>query len=247
MLAGSILLARRRQDAWVLLLTLVLYPFLYAAFPTSWFWNDGRYAISLTPILSLVIAGGLWDVLRPSVAAWAVSTLLVLASLSTLMAFNNSYGAIARPSELSRFTANPNPAVAQLAAQLERMGISHAYAGYWVANDLTFISDDRVTALSLGEDRNPPGASNAGRRNVAWIFVPDTSIRADSAQLGSTTDIEPGSETEPALIGWLAAHGDSYRKKSTDGFDVIIPTRSVSPVEGNGLSPPARARRRGAV
>ena len=57
-----------------LVLALGLYPFLsYDLFPTSWFWNDGRYGLSLTPILSLVIAGGLWQMVRPPVAAWVVS------------------------------------------------------------------------------------------------------------------------------------------------------------------------------
>ena len=62
---SAVLVAIRRPDAWILVLALALYPLLYAAFPTSWFWNDGRYGLSLTPILSLVIAGGLWQMARP--------------------------------------------------------------------------------------------------------------------------------------------------------------------------------------
>ena len=232
--AGAILLAISRPDAWILGLTLALYPFVYAAFPTSSFWNDGRYGVTLTPILALVIAGGLWQMLRPGLAAWAGAAVLVLACASTLVAFNDGYGAIGSPSELTSFTADPNPAVTALAAQLEHLGIAHAYAGYWVANDLTFISDGRVTALSVGVNRNPPGASNTGQKSVAWIFVPDASVGADSSQLGSITDIEPGTITEPAFISWLTAHGVPYRKKSTDGFDVIVPARDVSPAEVAG-------------
>ncbi len=83
---------------------------------------------------------------RPAVAAWAASALLVLACVSTLIPFDDGYGAIGRPSELTSFTANPNTEVTALADQLDRLGISHAYAGYWVANDLTFISNGRVHA-----------------------------------------------------------------------------------------------------
>jgi len=233
-MACAILLALRRPGAWVLLLTLALYPFLYAAFPTSWFWNDGRYGISLTPILSLIIAGGLWQMVRPPIATWLGSALLVLACASTLVAFNDGYGAIRTPSELTSFAANPNLAVSRLADQLKRLGITHAYAGYWVANNLTFISNSEVTALSLGENRNPPGASNASEMNVAWIFVPDASVAADAAQLGSVSDIEPGTVTEPALVGWLTAHGVPYRKTSTDGFVVIVPAESVRPAQVSG-------------
>ncbi len=241
-LSGTVLLVLRRRDAWVLALTLGLYPFLYAAFPTSWFWNDGRYGISLTPILSLVIVGGVWQMLRPPLVAWVGSALLVVACVSTLVAFNDGYGAIGRPSELTSFASDPNPAVTALAAQLGRLGVSHAYAGYWVANDLTFISNGKVTALALDQNRNPPGASNAGAKDVAWIFVPNASIGPVSAQLGSVTDLQPGSITEHELIAWLTAHGVPYERKVGQGFDVIVPDRNIRPtaVAGSPALAPVR-------
>ena len=229
--SSAVLLVLRRPDAWVLVLALALYPFLYAAFPTSWFWNDGRYGLSLTPILSLVIAGGLWQMVRPAVAAWVASALLVLACVSTLIAFNDGYGAIGRPSELTSFTANPNTEVTALADELDRLGITHAYAGYWVANDLTFISNGRVTALALNEGRNPPGATNAGVKDVAWVFVPDASVGAVSAQTGSVADLDPGTITETQLTAWLTAHGVPFQRHTVRGFDVIVPERSVSPAD----------------
>ncbi len=231
---GAALLAVRVPDARVLVLTLALFPVLYAAFPTSWFWNDGRYAIALTPLLSLTIAGACWQLFRPTVAAWLSCALLVAAMASTLIAFNDVTGAIARPSELTTFSANPNSLVTSLADRLERAGIAHAYAGYWVANDLTFMSDNRVTALSLGVSRNPPTATNAGDVTVAWIFVPTGSIPMDSAQLESVSDLEPGSVTEGALTGWLQDHKVPYRTISTSGFDVIVPSRNIDPAEVQG-------------
>ena len=228
-LGGAVILVVRCRDSWILALTLVLYPFLYAAFPTSWFWNDGRYGLSLTPILSLVIAGGLWQMVRPRTAVWAASALLVLACVSTLVAFNDGYGAIGKPSELTSFVANPNTEVTALADQLDRLGISHAYAGYWVANDLTFLSNGRITALALDENRNPPGATNTGAKNVAWVFVPDASVGAVSSQTGSVTDLQPGALTETQFIAWLQAHGVPYRRHTIGGFDVIVPERNVNP------------------
>ena len=161
-------------------------------------------------------------------AAWAASTLLVLACVSTLIAFNDGYGAVGRPSELTSFTANPNTEVTALADQLDRLGISHASAGYWVANDLTFISNGRVTALALNEGRNPPGATNAGVKDVAWVFVPDASVGAVSAQTGWVSDLEPGTITETQLTAWLTAHGVPYQRHTVQGFDVVVPERSVS-------------------
>lgn len=233
-LGGAVLLVVRCPDSWILALALVLYPFLYAAFPTSWFWNDGRYGLSLTPILSLVLVGGLWQMVRPGVAAWAGSALLVLACVSTLVAFNDGYGAIGRPSELTSFVANPNTEVTALADQLDLLGISHAYAGYWIANDLTFISNGRVTALALDENRNPPGATNAGAKDVAWVFVPDASVAAVSSQTGSVTDLQPGALTETQFIAWLQSHGVTYQRHAVRGFDVIVPDQNVDPATVTG-------------
>ncbi len=229
--SAAILLALRLPDTRVLVLTLALFPALYAAFPTSWFWNDGRYAIALTPVLALIIAGGLWQMFRASIATWVGCALLVAAFASTLVAFNAGSGAIAHPSQLAEFSANPNPAVTSLAGQLSRMKVSHAYAGYWVANDLTFISDNRVTALAFGENRNPPDAANTGNAPVAWIFVPARSLANDLPQLGSVTNLQPGSISETTLDAWLMAHKVTYRVVATMGFDVILPSRNVNPTQ----------------
>jgi hypothetical protein len=228
LVSACVMIAIRVPDARFLVVTLILFPVLYAAFPTSWFWNDGRYAISLTPVLSLVVAGGLWQILRPSVAAWVGSAVLLVALVSTLVAFNDGYGAITGHDELTSFSANPNPAITTLASQLNRLGVTHAYAGYWVANYLTFVSDNRITGVALDEDRNPPGAMNVGS-HPGWIFVPPDSIAADSAQLGSVSNLEPGSISEAELIAWLDESKVSYRSVSTGNFNVILPSKKVEP------------------
>ena len=96
------------------------------------------------------------------------------------------------------------------------------------------MSDNRVTALSLGVSRNPPTATNAGDVTAASIFVPTGSIPMDSAQLESVSDLEPGSVTEGALTGWLQDHKVPYRVISTRGFDVIVPSRNIDPAEVQG-------------
>jgi hypothetical protein len=227
---AAVLMAFRMPDTRVLALTLLFYPFLYAAFPTSWFWNDGRYALALSPVCALVIGGGLWRVLRAEIAAWAASGVLVLAFVSTLVAFNDGYGALGHPGRLTAFSSNPNPAVTSLAARLEQLGVSRAYAGYWVANDLTFISDGHVVAAAVGFNRNPPEASSASSRTPAgWVFVPPRALADDEGQLGSASDIQPGTVTEAGLTGYLDAHGIPYRVETTSGFDVVLPARPVTP------------------
>ncbi len=227
---AAVAVAVNNRDALVLVLTLVLYPFLYAAFPTSWFWNDGRYAIGLTPVVALVVIGSLWQVMRPAAAAWVAGAVLVAAFATTLVAFNSGYGAISSPDKLTEWSAGPNPAINSLVQQLEHMGTTHAYAGYWVANDLTFVSDGDVTAQSVGQARNPPEAGSVQTAaTAAWIFVPPGSAAAAAAQLGATTNLDPGNTTETDLTAWLDSHGITYRKKSTGVFDIVVPARNVTP------------------
>ena len=230
---AAVLMAFRVPDTRVLALTLLFYPFLYAAFPTSWFWNDGRYAIALSPVCALVIAGGLRLLLRADLVAWAASGVLVLAFASTLVAFNDGYGAIGHPGRLTTFSSNPNRSVTALAARLEQLGVSRAYAGYWVANDLTFISDGHVVAGAVGFNRNPPEASTVSSASngtpAGWVFVPTRALADDEGELGSASNIQPGTVTEAGLTAYLAVHDIAYRVVTTPGFDVVLPAGPVTP------------------
>ena len=158
--ACSVVLVVRRRDAWVLVLALALYPFLYAASPAAWFWNDGRYGLTLTPLLSLVLIGGLWQLVRPGAVTWVAGAVLLLACLSTIVAFNDGFGAVSAPGRLTTFSSDPNTAVHALAEGLTGLHVTRAYAGYWVADDLTFESGGRIDARSLTEaTRNLPASS----------------------------------------------------------------------------------------
>ena len=66
-------------------------------------------------------------------------------------------------------------------------------------------------------------------KRVVWLFVPVAVVGPDLSQLGSLTDLDPGTITEPELTAWLSVDGVPYRRTTTRGFDVIVPGRSVSP------------------
>jgi hypothetical protein len=229
---GSIaVVAVRTRDGLVLVLAVALLPFLYAAFPTSWFWNDGRYAIAVSPLVALLVMGALWEVVRVSVARWAASVAVAAALASTLVAFNAGYGTIAHPTMLTRWSTDPNPAITALARRLEAIGVGHAYAGYWVANDLTFLSGSRVIAKSLDVDRNPPAASSVETSPAGWIFVVGANLGPAASQLGSVTDLNAVPTGEVGLTNWLGERRIPYRRISAGVFDVIVPSQRLSPVE----------------
>ena len=228
--ACSVALVRGGGDAWVLVLAVATYPVLYAAFPTAWFWNDGRYGLSLTPLLALVLVGGLWRVLRPTAAAAASGALLVLACLSTVLAFNDGFGVLSSPARLGSFAADPNTSVRALAAGLVAAHVTQAYAGYWVAGDLTFVSDGRVDARSLTEaSRNLPVARRTPSGRTAWIFVPPSSVPTLQGQLGTAVGLDPGTVTAPGLTDWLDRHHIPYEVRPIAGFEVVVPARTVGP------------------
>ena len=158
---AAVVVAVDNRDALVLVLTLVLFPFLYAAFPTSWFWNDGRYAIGLTPVVALVVVGSVWQMMRPAAAVWVAGAVLLAAFATTLVAFNSGYGAIGSPGradDTGRQTPiRPSP---RWPGTSSTSGTTHVYAGYWVANDLTFVSNGTCHGRSVGEARNPPEATS---------------------------------------------------------------------------------------
>jgi hypothetical protein len=112
--------------------------------------------------------------------------------------------------------------------------VRRAYAGYWVANDVSFISGDRVTVSAIGTNRNQPDVAGPGTSPSAWIFVPPASVAGLSGQLGSTAGIEPGTISEAMLTAWLSAHGIAYRTVRSGGFDVVLPARNVHPAQIGG-------------
>ncbi|HXY28731.1 MAG TPA: glycosyltransferase family 39 protein [Acidimicrobiales bacterium] len=56
-----VLCALRGGRCLALLVALAAFPFLYASNPGTWFWQDGRYAIYLGPLLALLLTTGLGE------------------------------------------------------------------------------------------------------------------------------------------------------------------------------------------
>jgi len=233
--------ARKIRDGWILVVAILLFPFVYAAFPTAWYWNDGRYAIGLTPLLSLVLMGGVFGLLRVRTARWCACVLLVAAFASTVIAWDSTQGVIRTPSELTTWTANPNTALVDLAQGLERLGITHVYAGYWVGNNLMFMSDGHVVVDSVGFTRNPPEAASVpAARSAAWVFVKPSQLGTAQNQLGTPYNVNPGALVDAAqFTDWLQKRGIPYRQESVGIFDVVVPSVNVHPSSlGPTLDPP---------
>ena len=212
----------------VLIYFVCTFPFMYAAFSATFFWNDARYVVYLTPILALVWMGALWKTARRD-AQWFAAGVLLVALIATLVAFNDGYGTFNSVSALTRWNANPNETVTALSDHLESDGVRAVLAQYWLANTLTFVSGGRVVALDPDSTRNPPGELNQLRAaERTWVFVNPADVGASAAALGAPGALSPGGTTLPQLQSWAGAHDVSLRTSAVGPFWVARLQRSVS-------------------
>ncbi len=212
----------------VLIYFVCAFPFIYAAFSATFFWNDARYVVYLTPMLALVWMGALWKTARrhaPMVRSGCPDG-----------------GADCDADRLQRriwvfqlrfrptcWNVNPNETVTALSDHLESDGVQAVLAQYWLANTLMFVSGGRVVALDPESTRNPPGALNqlhAAERT--WVFVNPADVGASAAALGAPGALSPGGTTLPQLQSWAGAHGVSLRTSAVGPFLVAQLQRSVS-------------------
>ena len=125
------------------------------------------------------------------------------------MAFATTFQVSTPGQSLTGWHANLSPTVTALAARLEHDGVYDAYADYWVAYDLQFISGDRIDTFPIAQDKDPAeGRRVTSARRAAWIFVATTPAAQSAAdtQLGAGGALNPPGVTEAPLIAWLDAH-----------------------------------------
>lgn len=250
-----VVLWRRVPAARVLVGYCLAFPLLYAVFPTSWFWNDGRYGIALTPVLALVVVGALSTVGRvadaspapgvpegaprparraPFPAGLLVCGVLALAAVTTVAAVDMTVGLPGVSSAPPVWRTQPDPAVSAVASRLQRLRVHDVYAGYWLAYDVEFLSGGQVTTVAVGDDRDPAQARQVARSaRAAWVFVAGTARRYTEAvnQLGTAGDLEPIGVSRPLLVSWLRAHRVRYTTVDSGPFVVVLPAHTVTPAQ----------------
>jgi hypothetical protein len=218
-------------DARLLVGSLALYPFLYAAFPTSSFWNDGRYGIGLGPIAALVAVGALWQIVPRGIARWVSVGILSAALLSTVIAEDAGAGGFSKLATLTGWRANSVPTVTLLSHRLQALGIRDVYAGYWIAYDLAFLSGGSIAVNPLVFDRNQADSHEvANARDVAWVFVPPKQVGmlADQVQSG---DLNPDELTEATVAARLTAKRIPFRTERVGPFQLILVSTQHFPRE----------------
>ena len=230
--AGSFFLFIRDEAVRILLVFLAIFPFIYAAFSPTSFWNDACYVGYLPPMLALLLMGALWRV-AGRFAPWCGASVLILALLSTLISFNDGYGGLNSTSALTFWSSNPNGAVVALAGRLEAEHVSTVLAEYWLANNLSFISNGRVLARDPESSQNPPMTPQQMRSaNKTWIFVNPADLAAGETALGPALSDSgtwsPGGMTLAQVQSWASNHGVSMTLSEEGPFQVLRFDRGVA-------------------
>jgi len=240
-----------RGRAWLLVLFVAAFPFLYAAQPFSWYWQDGRYGIFLAPAAALLVASfvcrvGAWAIQSPRFAPAIMAALVLLGGMAlTLRAARDmlpyqrqrSLPAVERTSYSSWHT-NPNNLPTELADSLIRWHVHDAFAGYWLAYDVGFLAQGRVTVSPAGPNyiRYPPYyAAVAASPAPAWIFV-STAGQLEAGTEAGTVAIDPGCTAPgeaclvvPMIVRWCVLHDISYQIRYSGPYIVVLPSRRVLP------------------
>ena len=227
-----------RRRALPLVFFVVLFPFAYAYSPYSGFWNDGRYALYLAPVLALLVASGLLELARnhSRVAHYAPVLGLVAAIALTAGAASRIAPYVPAPgihgprATLTSWTTDPNGWIKPLVAALERAHVSGAYTGYWLAYPLAFEAGGRVVAADPGVNRYPPYLAAARQSpRQAWVFVRPAAVPALDAAAGPHPWSIYGSLGRDTLCDYLRHQRVAYDVENAGFFTIVYPARTVAP------------------
>lgn len=211
-LAGFVfLLVRSRHRLEPLLLVALTLPLLYAVSPYASLNTEPRYLFLLVPVLALLLVA-----MVPSGRAAVVLAGAALAfSIAGIAELDDQDVA------LSFVKGDPVPAdLDPLVGLLDREGVEHAFANYWIAWRITYESDERILAVESGTGKHwlrggriEPVFGDPGRyppfyreviagRDAAYVFIEKSSRDLRLRELLRTT---------------------GYRRVTAGGFVVFLP------------------------
>ena len=225
-------------------LAVVAFPFIYAYFPTSWYWVDGRYGVYLPPLLVMLAVWSLPGVITAAPAApthvrrrrHSGHAAVALASLglaagicSTVVLAHESAGVPTHPRAFLSGWSDPNEAARQVIRSMAAHHIRTAYGDYWTAYDLDFLAPHTVTVSPSPLDVQRSASLARSVRNATpqtWLFFTPGREAAAGAAF-SNPEPGPGGYTQSAFTAYLSAHGNAYRVVHLGILDAVVPRHPV--------------------
>jgi hypothetical protein len=216
----------RRRDSSVLYVVALAYPFLYTLAPATFFSQEPKYLVVLSPVLVLLFAQLATTYWR---ATAVLATALIL-SIATLDRMETYFRTVPAQPPVAPRDLGP------LIATLDRLGLDRVYADFWLAYRLTFDTDERIVASQnkFTQVRFADGQAFASRH--PFIRYPPYERKVEAARHGFVlfresiahgADRQPGPEAAARVeelarfVSELSAHG--YRRIGVGPFVVYAP------------------------
>jgi dolichyl-phosphate-mannose-protein mannosyltransferase len=216
----------RHRDSSVLYVVALAYPFVYTLAPATFFSQEPKYLVVLSPVLVLLLAQLATTYWR-AVVVLATAVVLSIATLDRMETYFR--------------TVPPRPPAAPrdlgpLIATLDRLGLDRVYADFWLAYRLTFDTDERIVASQnkFTQLRFADGQAVASRH--PFIRYPPYERKVEAARHGFVffresiargADRQPGPEAAARVkelarfVSELSAHG--YGRTVVGPFIVYTP------------------------
>jgi len=234
----------RRSFCLVALVT----PLIYVASPATGFWQDGRYAIYLAPILWITLAIGAqqffsWQRIRNS--SLTSSSLLGLAGVAlvgvigwTLWESQYLFPTFGPGVEIKFFSGySPDVGSSQQAQALHEAGVTTGWADYWWAYSMDMANSSLVISpVPNNTLRNISWAQEVARdpKSVWLVFGPGNSTGTAPAD----GDLGPANSNYATLAQSFTNIGVAWTSQQVESLWVLRTSRPVLPSEiGMGVVP----------
>jgi hypothetical protein len=243
----------------VLALAVVLFPFIFAVIPGSYYWADARYGTYFGPLVVLLVVGVATAAARggriegrhdkggrgeggrgeggrrkaePSSARLFVSAFMVVgATLLTAAGARASSGVPLTPSRFASGWGDPNAPARSVVAAMEAHHLDRAYGDYWTSYVLDVLAGDRlvVSPSPLDVNRRPQLAAAVAAARRPAWLFFSPSQASAAAWAFANSQPGPGPYDEQSFEALLRSRGDRYRVVHLGVLDAVIPDHPPGP------------------
>jgi Dolichyl-phosphate-mannose-protein mannosyltransferase len=216
----------RHRDTSLLYVVALAFPFVYALAPATFFSQEPKYLVVLSPILVLLFAQLATTYWR----AAAVIAVALVVSIATLDRMETYFRTVP-----SQPPVAPRD-LAPLISTLDDLGLDRVYADFWLAYRLTFETDERIIASQNKFTQLSFANGQAIASRHPFIRYPPYERKVEAARHGFVlfresiahgADRQPGPEAAARVeqlarfVSQLSAHG--YSRHVVGPFVVYAP------------------------
>ena len=218
----------RRSDMSLLYVVAAAFPIVYTLAPATFFSQEPKYLVVLSPVLVLLVAQLASSYWR-AVAVVMVGLALSVATLDRMQTYFETVPA--QPPVAPRD-------LGPLVSTLDGLGLDRVYADFWLAYRLTFETDERIVAAQNKFTNVTLRGGRAVASRHPFIRHPEYEREVEAARHGFVlfresivhgADRQPGPEAEARVkelarfVGRLREFG--YRRVAVGPFVVYAPPR----------------------